>query len=68
MWNKISEGGRHHQLEVCEDEQSKMAFARCVTYEIDDQGNDVEVAFEEIMRVKIGVQGIFGQQVSEAQE
>ena len=45
-----------------------MAFVRYVTYEIDDQGNDVEVAFEEIMRVKIGVQGIFGQQVSEAQE
>ena len=45
-----------------------MAFALCVKYEIDDQGNEVEVAFEGIMRVKFGDEEIWDRPKSEQRQ
>ena len=49
-WNKL----RHRKLEVCGDETSEMALLGFFTYEIDEEGNKVEIELEEIKRVKLG--------------
>ena len=50
-----SNGVRHRELQVCEDEQSKTVLLGCVTCEVDDEGNNVEE--ETINKVELGEEG-----------
>ena len=42
---------RHLELEVCEVEKSEITPLYHVTYEVEDEGNKVDIEFEDVIRV-----------------